>query len=246
MLDARAESNFSVVMPVYNEGSTVERVVRDFYEKVVKKIPNARFIIAEDGSTDGTKEILSRLNREIPFVLVSGEERKGYAKAFIDALSAADTELVFFSDSDGQHDPQEVFKLLKEIDNNDIVSGYKSPRRDPMNRVVISKVYNFLIRLLFGLKLKDIDSGFKLIRKKVIAGVLSDVTRMKYCVMSEFILKAHLAGYKIKEIPVSHYPRISGKSRIFNPLALPGVIAEIIENLFEIKFDHIKRKGRWL
>ena len=141
--------------------------------------------------------------------LISGRERKGYTKAFKDALSIAKTELIFFSDSDGQHDPTDVFKWLKEMDENDIVGGYKYPRRDPAYRIAISKIYNFLIYLLFGLKMRDIDSGFKVIKKKVIDSMLSEVTEMKYCVMSEFVLKAYLAGYRIGEVPVRHYPRKS-------------------------------------
>jgi len=244
MPDSRVEGNFSVIIPVYNEAGAIEGVIRDFYEKVIKKIPNAKFIIAEDGSTDGTKEILNRLNKEIPFILISSRQRKGYAKAFRDGLSIARTELVFFSDSDGQHDPEEVFKLLKEVDSNDIVSGYKAHRRDPIHRVVLSRAYNFLIYLLFGLKMRDIDSGFKLIKKEVIDDILSGVTCMKYCVMSEFILKAYLNGYKIKEIPVSHCPRKSGKTGIFGLTSLPRIIAEVIKNLFEIKFSYIKHKSK--
>jgi len=235
-------NSLSVIMPVYNEAGVIEEVIRDFYEKVIKKILDAKFIIVEDGSTDGTKEILNKLNREIPFLLISDEKRKGYAKAFKRAIGIAKTELIFFSDSDGQHDPTDIFKLLREIDRNDIVSGYKFPRYDPIHRIIISKVHNFLIYLLFGLKMKDINSGFKLIKKKVIDNVSNDVRNLKYCVMSEFILKAYISGYKIKEIPVKHYPRKSGKTVIFSPMKLPLIIIEIIRDIFKIKFDYIKDK----
>jgi glycosyltransferase involved in cell wall biosynthesis len=243
-LSVNVGTSFSVVIPVYNEAEVIEDVVRGFHEKVIKKIPGATLIIAEDGSTDGTKEILSRLKEEIPFVSISGKERKGYTRAFKDALRMTETDLIFFSDSDGQHDPADVFKLLKEIDANDVVSGYKSPRRDPFHRVAISKVYNILIFLLFGLKMKDIDSGFKLIRKKVIESVLDDVTRMEYCVMSEFILKAHLAGYKIKEVPITHYARESGTTAIFSPAKLPSIIIGLIKNLLEIKWNRLRNRNR--
>lgn len=238
------ESNLSIIIPVYNEAEIIENVIRGFYEKVIKKIHNTKFIIAEDGSTDGSKEILNKLKKKIPFVLISTKEKKGYTKAFKDALSIAKTGLVFFSDSDGQHDPADIFKLLKEIDKYDIVGGYKSPRHDPIHRIVISKVYNFLIYLLFGLKMKDINSGFKLIKKKVIDNVLYDVTSLKYCVMSEFILRAHLADYRIKEIPVSHYPRKFGKTTIFKPIKLPFIILGLIKGLFEIKFNYLRNKNK--
>jgi len=229
-------------MLVYNEVRVIESVIRDFHEKVVRKMPYVELIIAEDGSRDGTKEILKRLRKEIPFILISGEERKGYTRAFKDALRIADTEVVFFSDSDGQHDPSDFFKLLEELEHSDIVSGYKSTRRDPLHRIIISRVYNFLIYLLFGLKMKDIDSGFKFIKKEVIDNVLNEVTVLNYCVMSEFILKAHLRGYKIKEVPVTHYPRKSGATAIFNPTKLPAIVVGIIKGLMEIKFCYSRRK----
>jgi glycosyltransferase involved in cell wall biosynthesis len=242
MDNRNAGETLSIIIPVYNEARVIENVVRGFYEKVVKQILNAKLIIVEDGSTDGTKEILNKLNREIPFVLMSSKQRKGYTKAFKYSVGIAKTELIFFSDSDGQHDPTDIFKLLREIDKSDIVSGYKFPRHDPIHRIIISKAYNFLIHLLFGLKLNDIDSGFKLIKKKVVDNVLNDVMHLKYCVMSEFVLKAYLSGYKIKEIPVNHYPRKSGRTVIFTPTQLPLIIIGLIRDLFKIRFDYIKEK----
>jgi len=232
--------NLSIVVPVYNEAGVIEDVIKNIYKKVVSKIPNTELIIAEDGSIDGTKQILKKLRSELSFTLVTTDARKGYTKAFKDALSIAKTELVFFSDSDGQHDPSDIFRLLEQINDADIVSGYKFPRRDPVHRIIISKGYNFLIYILFGLRTKDIDSGFKLIKRNVLDNVLKDVVRLKYCVMSEFMIKAHLSGYKIKEIPVNHYPRKSGKTSIFSPTKLPFIILGLIKSLFAIKIDSLK------
>lgn len=232
------DKNITVVMPVYNEAGMIEYVVRDFYEKVVKKIPHVQFVIAEDGSTDGTKDILHKLKKEFPFTLVTSEKRKGYTEAFYDALKIVNTEFVLFSDSDNQHDPNDIYKLLKEIKDCDIVSGYKMPRRDPGYRIIISKAYNLLIWLLFGLKMKDIDSGLKLIKKKVIEDILKEPLRFKYCAMSEFILKAYLGGYTIIEIPVSHFPRKKGNSVIFTPLRIPVVILILIKELLKLKFKY--------
>ncbi len=232
--------SLTLVIPVYNEARIIETVIRDIYGKVIKKIPGTKFIVAEDGSVDGTKEILHKLNEEIPFDLISSKERKGYTTAFIDALGIPKTELILFSDSDGQHDPADIFKLLKEIDKNDIVSGYKMSRYDPTYRVIISKMYNFLLFILFRLKMKDADSGFKIIKRKVIEDILQDGLNFKYCVMSEFILKAHLKGYKIKEIPITHYPRKYGTTGIFRPTKLPSIIFELLNDIIKIKLTYRK------
>ena len=225
-----------VVIPVYNEAAVIESVVRDLYGKVIRKIPGATLTVAEDGSTDGTKGILARLNTELPFILSSAADRKGYTAAFKNALGSIDADWVFFSDSDGQHEPEDIFKLLAEAGDNDIISGYKRTRHDPLYRVIISKAYNLLIRALFGLNLKDIDSGFKLIRASVIKAVLPEVGKFRYCVMSEFVLRAHLKGYRVKELPVTHYPRKCGQSAIFSPAKLPLIAWGLLKNLWELKF----------
>lgn len=229
----------TVVIPVYNEAGAIEEVVRSFYEKVVHSATlEAGLIIAEDGSSDGTKEILQRLKKEIPFTLISDTKRKGYTKAFKDAMRLPVTEWVFFSDSDGQHEPGDVLKMFSARGDFDIVSGYKVSRKDPMHRVLLSVVYNSIIAMFFGLRLRDIDSGFKLMKKKMIDDVLPEVTEFDTCVMSEFILKAYLKGYKIKEVPITHYARKCGSTSIFKPQKLPRIIFGILRNLWRIKLKH--------
>jgi len=232
--------NFSIVMPVYNEAPVIEKVIADFHAIVIKNEPGFKLIVMEDGSNDGTKDILNELNRKIPFTLITTKGRKGYTRAFRDALKIAGTDLVFFTDSDGQHNPHDVFKMLAELGAFDIVSGCKCPRRDPFHRRFMSKIYNNFFFLLFGLKVKDINSGFKLIRKKVVDDILPEVQDMRHCVMSEFILKSFLRGYRIKEVPVDHFPRPQGSTNIFKPKELPFIIAGIIRSLLRIKLRYGK------
>jgi len=232
----------TIIIPVYNEAEVIERVVRDIYEKVVRKMPHAQFVIAEDGSTDGTKEILKKLSKELKVTLISSEARKGYSQAFYDALKLVKTELVFFSDSDGQHEPTDLHKLMEKIGSYDIVGGYKYSRRDPAHRVILSRGYNFLIRLLFGLKTRDINSGFKVIKKTVIDDILKEPLCFNCCVMSEFVLKAHFAGYRIVEVPISHYPRKAGSSTVFTPVRLPGIIAGALRGLLQLKIKQIRMR----
>lgn len=229
------ENNLTVIIPVYNEAGVIEDVVRGMYDRVVRKVAGARFIVAEDGSTDGTKEILAELQKTIPFELMAGSRRKGYTRAFKEALTRAGTDFVFFCDSDGQHDPEDFFKLCACIAHADIVGGYKSPRRDPWHRLLLSRGYNGLVRLIFGLKTRDIDSGFKLIRKKVVDDIMGNVGDFRCCVMSEFVIKAYLSGYKIAEVAVSHFPRQSGATSLFPPQRLPGIILRVLRDLYLTK-----------
>ena len=235
-------ATLSVILPVYNEAATIEAVVRDIHAKVAKEIPGYSFIIAEDGSTDGTQEILARLKTEIPFTLISGARRKGYTQAFKDALALARTEWIFFSDSDGQHDPDDLSLLLAQAGSYDVVSGCKISRKDPWYRLLLSAGYNILIKMFFGLPMKDINSGFKLIRREVVQEILPQVTTMRQCVMSEFILRAYLAGYKITEVSVSHFPREKGTTAIFHPGKLPGIVWGLLHALFTLRAEY-RRKG---
>lgn len=228
----------SLVIPVYNEVEVIEKVIRDFYDKVIQKVPESKFIIAEDGSTDGTKEVLNKLAEELPITLVMGDERKGYTKAVKDALKLPKTDIIFFSDSDGQQEPDDFFELIKHINENDIVVGYKYPRRDPIFRVLISKVYQVVNQVIFGLKLHDINCGFRLLKKEVLDDILDDVTLLPNFVSSEIILRAYLKGYKVKEIPVRHYEREFGGSRGLPVARIPIETLKLVKGLLKLKSEY--------
>ncbi len=237
------EGPLTLIMPVFNEAETIEKVIRDTYGEVSRWQTAVNFIIAEDGSQDGTKEILYELQKDIPFTLVSSQERKGYTRAFKDALALAGTPWVLFSDSDGQHDPRDMKKLVDAAEGYDIVSGCKTPRHDPPHRLMLSFFYNSFIHVLFGLKMKDCNSGFKLIRKSVIDQVLPQLQDMRDCIMSEFILRAYLLGFRIREIPVTHYARPFGQTAIFQLKQLPGIIWGLLKALVHIKREDQRRKA---
>lgn len=232
----------SLVIPVYNEVEVIEKVIREFYDKIISKLEPAEFIIAEDGSKDGTKEVLLKLKEEIPITLVMGEERKGYTKAVKDALKLPKYDIIFFSDSDGQQEPDDFWNLMKNIDENDIVVGYKHPRRDPIFRVFVSKVYQLFNFLIFGIKLHDINCGYRLIKKKVLDDVLDEVSLLPNFVSSEIIIRAYLKGYKIKEVPVTHYPREFGASRGLPVSRIPIEVVKLLIGLFKLKLQQKRCK----
>lgn len=221
-------------MPVYNEAHSIKNTIKCYWN-FIKKYPHAEFIIAEDGSTDGTKEVLRGLQKTIPFKLVSGDKRKGYTKAVIDALKLTSGDFCLFSDSDGQHNPEDFAKLLRYYPEYDLVIGIKKPRHDPLYRNLLSLGYNFIINILFFTYFHDIDSGFRLIKKSVIRAVLPKSGKFKYCYSSEFTILAHHLGYKIKEVPTTHNPRAFGQSNVFSPARLPGVCFGLILQLIKLR-----------
>ncbi|MBI1935275.1 glycosyltransferase family 2 protein [Candidatus Woesearchaeota archaeon] len=228
--------DISLVIPVYNESKVIERVVRSYYD-VIRKCKNSEFIVAEDGSNDGTKQILKKLRNKIPFRLVTSNERKGYVNSVRDALKLAKKKYIFFSDSGGGHDPNDFWKLERFIKNYDMVIGYKKIRKDPLNRIILSRGYNLMIGLIFNIWFKDIDCGFRIIKREVIDNMLKDTKTLKYCIFSEFTIRACKNGYKVKECPVQHFRRHIEKIKTFAPLKLPKIIISLFIGLLRIRFE---------
>ena len=232
--------NISLIMPVHNESKVIERVVRTYYNNFFKKCKNSEFIIAEDGSDDGTKDILKRLKKEIPFKLLTSDERKGYARGVKDALKLATKDYVFFSDSGGGHAPNDFWKLAEFIKDYDMVIGYKEIRKDLLNRIILSRGYNFIIGLIFNIWFRDIDCGFRIIKKSVIDDILKETNTLNYCIFSEFTIRAYKKGYKIKEYPVKHFRRYIEKIKTFAPLKLPKIILSLLIGLLRIRLELFK------
>jgi len=218
--------SISLVMMAYNEEGVIEQTIEDYYREITSKIPNSEFIIAEDGSTDNTRKILKRLKRKYRLTLLLGKERKGYAKAMYDALKSAKKPIVFFTDSDGQHDPKDFWRLVKHIKKYDIVSGQKKHRQDGLLRVWVSYFMNLFLSFVIGKRLKDANSGFKIMKKEVVDSLDKDFTMILASV--EFMKNAVKNGFTVKEIPVSHFERVYGDSRGIPTSRIPKIIIDTL------------------
>ncbi|MEG2624152.1 MAG: glycosyltransferase family 2 protein [Clostridia bacterium] len=231
------KKSVSIVMLVYNEAEIIEKVIREYYDSVFLELPDAEFIIAEDGSNDGTKEILKRLNEELNIRLVSGDARKGYVKAYRDSIKLPIKDVIFFTDSSGKQYPEDFWDMYSHTDDYEIVSGYKVKRRDPFYRIVITKMFNALVNLYYGTHFKDIDSGFKLIDRKAMLDVLGDDWICTDLISFETMIRLAYRGYKIKEVPVRHRPRENGSSRGLPLKKIPKVVKMVLSNFRSVKFD---------
>ncbi len=233
----KIDMGVSIVMLVYNEAEIIEKVVREYYDKVAVKLSNMEFIIAEDGSTDGTKEILKKLEKELPVTVISGKERKGYVTAYKDSIKLPKKEFIFFTDSSGKHDPADFWKMIKYAKHFDVISGYKVKRKDPIYRVVMTRVFNGIVNLYFGTHFKDVDSGFKLIRREAMESILEDEWIVKELISFEIMVRLFYRGYQIKEVPVSHKKRENGASRGLPLKKLPKTIVQILCSFGKVKKD---------
>jgi glycosyltransferase involved in cell wall biosynthesis len=225
----------SVIINVFNEGDTIDHEVRDIHAKIISKIPGSELIIAEDGSNDGTHEIIQGLAKELPNVIHSTSiERKGYTKAFRDAVNLAKNPWVFFSDTGGKNDFADFYKLYEIRKGADLVIGTRHGRTDQLYRQALTWGYNKLLRLYFGVGVTDADSGFRLYNTALLKQVANQQWVFKNLISSEIVIRLHFMKAVIIETPVLYRQR-KGVSRGLPPKKIPSVILDSIKKIPELK-----------
>ena len=224
----------SVIINVFNEAGTIEREIREIHAEIIQKLPGSELIVAEDGSTDGTKEILARLKSELGIIHSTSAERKGYARAFRDAVALAKNPFVFFSDTGGKQNFADFWKLYPHCGQYGIVSGYRAGRRDQLYRRLMTWTYNFLLRLYFHVHFRDADAGFRIYQIAVIRKIANEVWINRNLISSELALRAVYSGFEVKEVPVPYLQR-AGPSRGLPTGKIPKVIVSVLRNFSRLK-----------
>jgi len=203
----------SVVVPMMNE----EQNVRLLYETLSAQLDQLgksyEVIFVDDGSTDGTFEVLKQLHAEYRGVVRVIRFRKNFSKtpALVAGFSRCRGEIIFTMDGDLQDDPLEIPHFLEKLDEGyDLVSGWKFPRLDPLSKTFPSRVFNGLVSKLTGVHLHDINCGFKAYRREII----EDDHLKLYGDFHRFVpVMAHWRGFRVTEIKVAHHPRKFGVSK---------------------------------
>jgi glycosyltransferase involved in cell wall biosynthesis len=140
---------------------------------------------------------------------------RGYGGALQTGFASAAKELIFYTDGDAQYDPGELPVLWARMTQDaDLVNGYKISRSDPLHRIVIGRIYHHAVKALFGLRVRDVDCDFRLVRHSVFDRVKLERTSGVICL--EMMKKIQDAGFRIVEVPVHHYHRAYGRSQFFN------------------------------
>jgi glycosyltransferase involved in cell wall biosynthesis len=229
---AKYKEGISVVFPAYNEEANIGKIIDQTLKVLPELTDTWEIIVVDDGSADRTKEIVSRYKN--PHVsLLPHAENKGYGAALRSGLTSAKNDLVFFSDSDLQFDISELSNLLEWINQYDIVIGYRIKRQDPWYRRLNAFGWNTLIRLVLGVKVKDINCAFKIFRKKVFDKISIDAAGAM--VNADILSQAVKYGFTIKEVPVTHYPRLSGKQTGANLKVIIRAFKELLRLYRKLK-----------
>lgn len=195
----------SVIMPVYNEKNTVLKILEKIKEVPVEK----EIIIVDDGSTDGTKEILSKLKDEnIKVILKDKNEGKG--TAIRAGLRYVTGDVIVIQDADLEYDPMDWLKMLKTMEekNADVVFGSRILGKNKKSSFVFyygGKFVTFLTNILYRTKLTDVPTCYKMFKKEVTNKINLRCKKFEFC--QEITAKIRKLGYKIYEVPINYNPR---------------------------------------
>ncbi len=195
--------------------------------KVLPKLATRwEVIVVDDGSSDATPLMCDRLKARYPEVeVIRHEQNRGYGAALKSGIMSAKYDLIFFSDSDGQFDFRELQQLMCWSEDYDIVAGYRAKRHDPLHRRINALGWNALVRLVLGVKIRDIDCAFKLFRRSVFDQV--QIRCVGAMVNTEILAQATQLGMRIHQVQVNHFPRRYGKQSGANPRVIITAFREL-------------------
>ena len=218
--------SISVFFLAYNDEHTIGELAQKTDNFLSSLKIDYEIIVGNDASKDGTLKVLTKLKKSVPNLkIINNKLNLGYGGNLVSGLKSAKNEFVFYTDGDGQYDPLELKLLLDKLDANiDVVNGYKKSRADGQVRTIGGKLYARWLRFIFGIKIRDVDCDFRLIRRAFIDKIDFRATSGAIC--PELVIKLQRAGAKFAEVPVSHYPRRYGRSQFLTPVRVIRTFAE--------------------
>lgn len=231
----------TAMFPCYNDAVTIGGLVDDVHGALAPLVDDLEVVVVNDGSSDGSREVLDTLQLDRPWLrVIHHEQNRGYGGALISGFEAAQNEWIFYTDGDAQYDPSEAAQMVQVAEQMalevDVVQGYKIARGDPMHRKVIGRVYHHVVKVLFRLPGRDTDCDFRLFRRELILEQPLRSTSGVICV--ELMRAFHDQRARFVETPVHHYARPSGRSQFFR---IPAV-ARSARELFELWWRMVVRR----
>jgi len=223
----------SFVIPMYNEEKNIAETVEKL-ESMAKEIArDYEIIISDDASTDGSAslvESISRENRRVKLVRLTENEKFG--GALREGIKKAGKDVIIYTDSDLPVDIHDIKGAVSLLDAADIVTAYSTVKKgENLRRIIMSKVYNFLVQFFFKAKIKDINSGFKIFKRKIFHG-MEFISKSPF-IDVEIFIRAMRKGFVIKQYPVIFKHRKGGKSYI----SRPEVVCQTFIDMMKFRFS---------
>ncbi|MGO9057461.1 MAG: glycosyltransferase family 2 protein [Candidatus Binataceae bacterium] len=224
----------SVFLPCHNEADNLVRVVDNFRSHLDRFASVYEIIIVDDGSRDRTGEIADRLAAADPRIkVVHHPANRGYGGAVISGLQAATLPYVLLCDGDGQFDAGEIAQLLPMVPRFDVVAGRRVKRADRLMRRLNGSAWTTLVRLLFGIKVSDVDCGFKLFKREFTRDL--QLNARGAMISTELMVKVASRGARICEVDVGHLPRLAGEQSGANLRVITRAFAELFRLFGELR-----------
>jgi glycosyltransferase involved in cell wall biosynthesis len=213
--------SLSVFFPAYNDAPSLPTLIAKTFAVLDQHVEDYEVIVVNDGSHDNTGDVLEQLcvAHQPHMRVITHPQNRGYGGALRTGMAAATKDFVFYTDGDSQYDVGELPRLLERVGpNSGLVNGYKLERHDPAHRIWIGNVYNFCARLLFRIRIRDIDCDYRLMRRSLLEKLHLTSTSGTICV--ELVRKLELSGCEVIEVGVHHYERKYGRSQFFRVRSL--------------------------
>lgn len=226
MKEKNARASLSVVLPAHNEEAVIASTVNNVLETLATWMSDFEVIVVNDGSRDRTGAILDEIAATNAHVrIIHHPVNRGYGAALVSGFEASCKDLVFFMDADGQfniHDLKDFFPLL---DKYDAVLGYRIKRQDTWMRKANAMGWKFLVRLVFGVRVRDVDCAFKLYDGRFFREHRLETRGAM--INTEILYKLKRAGYSWTEVGVHHLPRQAGKATGAKPIVILRAFREL-------------------
>lgn len=204
-------AELSVFFPTYNEEANIKSTVTKAMEILPRVAERWEILIVDDGSTDKTGKIADQLAKESKNIhVIHHPKNRGYGGALKSGLYNCRYPWIVFTDADGQFDLGEITKFLEKINSAEVIVGYRLNRQDPFLRKLFGWGWTQIANLLLGINVRDVDCGFKLVKKEVIEKIPKLESTRGGMISPELLAKAQKNGFKSVEVGVHHYPRKEG------------------------------------
>jgi glycosyltransferase involved in cell wall biosynthesis len=201
----------SCFFPAHDEESNIEGLLVEVAKVIPQIATSWEALVIDDGSTDDTARIVREFSSRHPEVrLIQHAKNLGYGHALRTGLKESVGNVIFFADADLQFRVSDLGSMVEPFQGSDVVIGYRIKREDPWHRRAIATVYHMVLKRMFDLHVRDIDCGFKLFDRRVVEAVVDRLESESAFISPELVIRAQLAGFRITEVGVNHYPRTAG------------------------------------